>query len=204
MGGHRSRHPSCLPLSFLCLSLFVSLPNLGSIGCSVGSPCSVCRGTSVGAVPASVGETDRPGTLQKRRTNLKPCTSVTFTLVCHPSKSGVVWAVGCLPVIRLPWGRMSGRSGEMRQRETVTETDERDGTTRNMARACHLPLFVTSSNLGSFGFSVGLPSSIYRRVLVGSAQTELPGERRTRNLSRETDRFETKQDHVIYPLPSPL
>ena len=131
VGGRLSRHSSRLPLGSLRLPLFVAPPNLGSFGPSVGLLCSVCRGPSVGAATASIWGRDGPGTLQKRRTDLKHGTDVSFNLVCHLSKSGVVWALGWLAVFHLLWGDRRVGSDEAPGKEMDPEPFERDGTTRN-------------------------------------------------------------------------
>ena len=86
-----------------------------------------------------------------------------FTSVCLPPKSGVVWTVGWLAVFRLRWGDRRVGPDEASVKEMDPEPFERDGTTRNWARTCRLPLFVFSSIWVSVGLSVGLLCSVYPR-----------------------------------------
>ena len=122
-----------------------------------------------------------------------------FTSVCLPPKSGVVWTVGWLAVFRLRWGDRRVGPDEASGKEMDPEPFERDGTTRNTARTCRLPLFVISPNLGSLGLSVVSVHPLFRDWSDASSRTDLPGKRRTWDPSNATKPNETKHERVVYP-----
>ena len=149
-------------------------------------------------------ERDGPGTFRERQNDSKHGTDVSFTLVCNLSKSGVSRTVGCLSVARLP--RRVGRvvSDGPSRKETDLQPFGRDETKQNQTRACHLPSFVTSPNLGSSGPSVASLLPVYRGGGVSGRDGGRDGVRRTWDPSRETERDKTGHGRVVYPRLSPL
>ena len=101
-----------------------------------------------------------------------------------------------------------GHPSGQRRRASGKETDlgplKCNKTKRNVARACHLPLFVTSPNLGSLGRSVASLSSVCRGATCRVGRGKCDGERRRPRLPRETERLETWHGRVVYPCLSPL
>ena len=186
---------------YLCLS---PLQIWGRLGGRL-PPCRPFTvGSSVGSVGGSATERDGDRDCRERRNDSRCGTGVPFTLVCHLSKSGVVWTVGWLAVFRLRWGDRRVGPDEASGKEMDPEPFERDGTTRDWAQTCRLSLFVTSLNLGSLGPSVVSVHPLFRDGSDASSWTDLLGKRRTWNPSNATKPNETIHKHVIHPRSQPL
>ena len=156
--------------------------------------------------PALLGERDR-----RETDHLPP-----WGGVCHVTRHACL-SVRSVYLCLLPlqiWGRSDrrlacrvpsavGHPSGQRRRASGKETDlgplKCNKTKRNVARACHLPLFVTSPNLGSLGPSVASRLPVCRDGSDVSSRTDLPGKRRTWSLLGETKPNKTKHERVVYP-----
>ena len=88
-------------------NIYLCLSPLQIWGCLSGR-LSLCRPFTVGSLVGSVGGSavgrDGDRDCRERRNDPKHGMDLSFTLVCHLSKSGVVWALGWLAIFHLQWG----------------------------------------------------------------------------------------------------